>query len=86
VRSGHEMSTYYFYAQVGLVRIPQRGVGIRYIELVFLYSDRSAGHIVHSGVFGCETLMHYFLCSGRPGVDPTKTTVGHVMSKLCFCI
>jgi hypothetical protein len=30
--------------------------------------------------------MHYFSYSCGPGADPTKSTLGHVMPNICFCI
>jgi hypothetical protein len=34
-----------------------------YVNLVFLHSVQSVGHVVHSG---CEMSMHYLSCSVRP--------------------
>jgi hypothetical protein len=48
-------------------------VGTPYVELVFLHPVLSAGHVVHSGVSGRVTSMHYFLCSGGYNTDSTKT-------------
>jgi hypothetical protein len=31
-------------------------------------------------------LTHYFSCSGGPGAIFIKSSMGHVMSNLCFCI
>jgi hypothetical protein len=59
------------------------GAGIRYFALVFLQLERSEGHVVCSRR---EMLMHYFLYSGGPGVDPIKRAPKHVMLSLCFCI
>jgi hypothetical protein len=36
---------------------------------------------VHSGR---GMLMHHFLCSGVPGVDPTRRMTGHITLNLCF--
>jgi hypothetical protein len=69
------------------MQIPQKkGVATYYFVLVFLYPLQSLGHLVHSGAFDCETLMHYFSCSGGTVADTTKSAPGHVASNLCFCI
>jgi hypothetical protein len=35
---------------------------------------------------GCKTSMHYFSCLNGSGAGPTKSTMGHVVLNLCFCI
>jgi hypothetical protein len=35
---------------------------------------------------GREISMHYFSCSGGPGMVFIKTVLGHIMPNLCFCI
>jgi hypothetical protein len=57
-----------------------------YAQHVFLHLGGSVGHVVPSGASERKTSMHYFFCSGRPRVDPTKTTARHIVPKLCFCI
>jgi hypothetical protein len=64
----------------------QKRAGTCYAKLVVLHLSGSVGHVVRFGASGRETSAHYFLCLDRSGVDPTKTTVGQVMPKLCFCI
>jgi hypothetical protein len=56
----------------------------RYAEHAFLHPAGFAGHVVHSGAFGCETSMQYFSCSGWTDTDSTKSTPGYVMPNLCF--
>jgi hypothetical protein len=46
----------------------------------------SVGHIVHSGVFRVQNINTLFSCLGGAGTDLTKSTAGHVMPTLCFCI
>jgi hypothetical protein len=41
-----------FLARVGLLRIPQKCVGIPYAELVFLRPMVSVGHVVHYDASG----------------------------------
>jgi hypothetical protein len=35
---------------------------------------------------GCKTSTNYFSCSGGPGVDSIKRTLGHITLNLCFYI
>jgi hypothetical protein len=43
---------------------PKKRAETRYIKVVFLHLVGSAGHVVHFGAIGRETLTHYFSCSG----------------------
>jgi hypothetical protein len=60
--------------------------GIRYAELVFLHPVASVGGVVHSDASRACILLHYFSCSGGPGVVSIKNPLGHVALILCFCI
>jgi hypothetical protein len=76
-----------FYAQVGLVRIPQK---VRRDTLhrscVFAFWGWGVvGHVVHSGVPGPRN-VDTLSCSGGIGMDSTKSVWGHVKPNLCFCI
>jgi hypothetical protein len=51
-----------------LYRFHKKCTRARYGELVFLRLEGYMGHVFHSDSFGCETLMHYFSCSGGLGV------------------
>jgi hypothetical protein len=64
----------------------KKRVGTRYAELVFLHPLRSTGHVVHSDASRARNVQALFLCSGGPDTDFTKSTLGHDMSNLCFCI
>jgi hypothetical protein len=55
-------------------------------ELVFLHPLGSMGHVLHSGVSGCEASGHYFSRSGGPGAVSIKSASGHLTLNLCFCI
>jgi hypothetical protein len=57
-----------------------------YIEIDLLHPVGYAGHVVHYCASGAQTLMHYFSCSCGTGRDLTKSTSGHVMPNLFFCI
>jgi hypothetical protein len=48
----------------GKYGIDKKCTRTRYAELVFLYLVGFAGHVVHSGASGRETLTQYFSCSG----------------------
>jgi hypothetical protein len=67
-------------------RFNKKHVETRYAKLVVLHLSGSAGHEVPSGASGRETSMHYFLFLGMPREDPTKTTMGHIMPKLCVLL
>jgi hypothetical protein len=64
----------------------KKDVGTRHAKLVFLHPVGSTGNVVQSVSSGCETSTHHFLCLGRCGVGPTKSTPGHVTTNLCFSI
>jgi hypothetical protein len=53
-----------FHSRVVLVRIPQKCVGMPYTELVFLHPVVSAGHVVHCGAFGAQTINALFFMLG----------------------
>jgi hypothetical protein len=69
---------------VGLVRIPKKYNGRRYTERVFLHSEESAGHIVHSSVSGVRNVDALFFMLGGSGMDSTKVTSAHDTPNLCF--
>jgi hypothetical protein len=60
--------------------------GIRYAELVFLHPVASVGGVVHSDASRACILLHYFSCSGGPGVVSIKNPLGHIAPILWFCI
>jgi hypothetical protein len=60
----------------------KRCIKTHYTKPEFLHLVGSTGHIVHSGA----SSAHYFSCSGGPGAVSTKSTLGHVMPYLYFCI
>jgi hypothetical protein len=51
---------------------------LHYAKHVFLHPVGSVGHIVRCGVSGHETSMHYFSCSGGPGIDSLKSALEHI--------
>jgi hypothetical protein len=55
-----------------------------YTKLVVFHPVGYAGHVVHSGVCGHETTMHYFLWFGGTSTDSTKNASGHVTPNLFF--
>jgi hypothetical protein len=61
---GHKMLTYYFscsgWPDVG----PTRNPGTRYVELVFLHSVRSGGHVARSGAPGMRKVNTLFFILG----------------------
>jgi hypothetical protein len=51
----------------------KKHIRAHYTELVFLHSVEYAGHVVHSGVSGVPTSMHYFSCLGGTDMYSTKS-------------
>jgi hypothetical protein len=75
-----------FHARVGPVWIPIKGNKDRSRETcVFIQWDLLVMQcvLVRSGH---ETSTQHFSSSGGPDSDPNKSTQGHIMSSLCFCI
>jgi hypothetical protein len=83
---GREMSTCYFYARVGPVRIPQKAHwDTLRRSCVFTSSGICESHS-GSEHPGHEMSTQYFSCSGGTSTDSKKTLSGHVTSNECFCI
>jgi hypothetical protein len=59
--------------------IQKKHVKTHYAELVFLHLVGYAAPVVTSGASLRETSMHYFLCSGGPGLDTSKSRSRHIM-------
>jgi hypothetical protein len=56
----------------------------RYLELVFLHSVRSMGHVVHSGVSGVQNIVALFFIPDWFRHGSHKTCVGTCYTKLVF--
>jgi hypothetical protein len=59
-----------------------------HVEHMFLHPVGCAGHVfLHPvGSSGCQMSTHYFSCSVGTGSDSIKSSMGHIMANMCFCI
>jgi hypothetical protein len=86
VRSGNETSTHYFLLGWALSGSHKKRIRTRHAELVFLHLVGSSGDVMHSGTSGMRNIDKLFSCSGGSSAVFIKSTRGHIMPNMCFCI
>jgi hypothetical protein len=86
VSSAQNVDALFFMLGWNRYGLHKKHTGTRYTELVLLHPVGSVGHVVHYSCLWCKTSMHYFSCSGGPGVVSIKSSSGHLVPNLYFCI
>jgi hypothetical protein len=85
VHPGNKTSTHYFSCWGGTdIDLTKKLTGTHYVELVFLHSVGSAGHVCIPMHPASETSTDYFSCSSWLGVVFIKNAPGHITPNLCF--
>jgi hypothetical protein len=78
------MSTHYFFARVGPVRITQKCIKTPDAKLVFLHPEVSVGHVVHSCASGARNVDALFFVLGWDWCGFHKKHIGTSYVELLF--